>query len=703
MPATQAFLSFNAGELTPYLRHRTDFDKQSSGAELMQNFIAMPFGGVRKRPGTRHAAALGGLPVRLETFQFNAEDSFALAFTGTTLTVFDQLGAPVQTLTPPPVPVDPLDEHPTEFLPAFGDPFLLQFAQVNDVVFITSQTVSPKRLTRGGDGHWTLEEIPFSYPPLLETNHDEDAVYTLSLAGSIPPWTAPFVGGVYPLDYAVDHAGKQWICILAHTPNNNPATGNEPGVGEYYARYWREAYVEKGQTGVISGPAFSVDHLGSYFEVSQKRELDQFETYVKLQNNTVTSPYSKPLVIRGKWSLITTGIWNGTVFVQKSSDNGKTWKDYQSYTSVLDHNFTDSGDEDARVMMRLRYAFADAGSGTVAPRATLTAEEPYLTALLKITRFPVPGFLTYAEFEAVDDVDLGPTDIWREGAFSRYQGYPAAVAVHERRLVFAGTRRHAVSVWTSKTDDLLNFTPGSTEADASLFITLAATRQDPVRWIASQRRLVIGTAGSEWVFGSDTSDAALSPSNLLVRQYTFFGSAALPALTMQAGVFFIERQGRRLRELAYQIDQESYDAADLTRLAEHITEGGLVQTAWQGNREPALWAVRADGTMVHFTYTRGSIPQTASFPRSSGERKSSAATSAALPSSTTTSATSSSAPPGPCKKSGAWRAGPPSASKRSPPPCSGSPARSAMTPRTWRARARRPTTPSTPACLVLAS
>jgi hypothetical protein len=56
--------------------------------------------------------------------------------------------------------------------------------------------------------------------------------------------------------------------------------------------------------------------------------------------------------------------------------------------------------------------------------------------------------------------------------------------------------------------------------------------------------------------------------------------------------------------MAYQVQNESYDAADLSRLAEHITAGGITQLAWQQNREPYLWAIRADGVLLSFNYNR---------------------------------------------------------------------------------------------------
>ena len=50
--------SFSAGELSPRLYGRTDLQKHASGAELVENFIIRPEGGLMRRHGTRFAGAV---------------------------------------------------------------------------------------------------------------------------------------------------------------------------------------------------------------------------------------------------------------------------------------------------------------------------------------------------------------------------------------------------------------------------------------------------------------------------------------------------------------------------------------------------------------------------------------------------------------------------------------------------------------------
>jgi hypothetical protein len=197
----------------------------------------------------------------------------------------------------------------------------------------------------------------------------------------------------------------------------------------------------------------------------------------------------------------------------------------------------------------------------------------------------------------------GLTPDWSEGAFSTVRGFPSTLSLHESRLCFAGTASNPVSLWLSQTDDLLNFEQGVDDTD-SIFVTLAAPYQYPIRWIESQRRLFIGTAVALWVAGSETSDAALTPSNFNARTYAATGSSTLRPLLASESLFFTDRKGSRLHQLAFSADAESYEPIDLSRLAEHLTQPGIAQLAWQQTREPSLWAVTREGKLLQFSYSR---------------------------------------------------------------------------------------------------
>ena len=66
----------------------------------------------------------------------------------------------------------------------------------------------------------------------------------------------------------------------------------------------------------------------------------------------------------------------------------------------------------------------------------------------------------------------------------------------------------------------------------------------------------------------------------------------------------MQRAKRKIRELAYNFDVDGYTAPDMTILAEHITEGGLTQIAYQQEPNQIVYAVRGDGELAGLTYQR---------------------------------------------------------------------------------------------------
>ena len=50
---SKAYSNFTAGELSPRLFGRTDIGRYENGAEVVENLLVQPHGGVTRRPGTQ--------------------------------------------------------------------------------------------------------------------------------------------------------------------------------------------------------------------------------------------------------------------------------------------------------------------------------------------------------------------------------------------------------------------------------------------------------------------------------------------------------------------------------------------------------------------------------------------------------------------------------------------------------------------------
>jgi len=136
-------------------------------------------------------------------------------------------------------------------------------------------------------------------------------------------------------------------------------------------------------------------------------------------------------------------------------------------------------------------------------------------------------------------------------------------------------------------------------------VTIGSGRLDEIRWMVPQHSLIIGTSGSEWALEAESDNKPVTPSSFSLRRKTTYGSSSsVQGVLVNSAILFVMRQGRKVREFVYQFESQDYVAPDLTVLAEHITEGGIVGAAYQQQPDNNLLAIRTDGTMIPMTYER---------------------------------------------------------------------------------------------------
>lgn len=181
--------------------------------------------------------------------------------------------------------------------------------------------------------------------------------------------------------------------------------------------------------------------------------------------------------------------------------------------------------------------------------------------------------------------------------------YPKCVSFFEQRLVFAGTINNPQTLWFSKSGDYENFTTGTADADAMIY-TIASNQVNAIESIKATRTLIVMTTGGEFTVTSGATQDPITPTNLNIRKQSNYGSAGVDAVSVGNSTLFLQRAKRKIRELAYNFDSDSYVAPDLTILAEHITDSGVVQMDYQQEPFSIVWCVRDDGKLVGLTYNR---------------------------------------------------------------------------------------------------
>ena len=207
-------------------------------------------------------------------------------------------------------------------------------------------------------------------------------------------------------------------------------------------------------------------------------------------------------------------------------------------------------------------------------------------------------------------IDMGSSSSstdWSLGAFSTTTGFPSCVSFFEQRLVFAASINNPQTVYFSKSGDYENMDAnigGTVADDDAIIYTIASNQVNAIRFLTSARTLIIGTAGGEFVVSGGGDNSPITPTNIMIKKQSNHGAANVDAISVGNATLFLQRAKRKIRELAYNFDVDGYIAPDLTILAEHITEGNVVEMAYQEEPLAIIWCVRGDGQLIALTYQR---------------------------------------------------------------------------------------------------
>jgi len=509
--------NFTGGEWSPRLEGRSDLQGYGSACRKMENMRPMVHGGAVMRGGLEFVAECynQSKPVRLIPFTFSTNTRYVLELGHTYVRGRRGHDASVAFLLTTPYKDDEV--------------FELQFRQVNDVMYLVHPQYAPRKLSRFSDTNWQLTEVMWDYPPLRDENTDE-------------------------------------------------------GV---------QLKFENGTLSAQGGNVFESGHVGGYFELRHLKQSDGVEVVLFPMNHgddwwpgAGQVRYSPVLAVRGDWEFTTTEFWWGTIYLERSRDGGATWEVMRQWSGSADRNISASGkidDEDAEQLMRIRYLNKgnpftgairhknqDPPDGWTDATARLETKDIYVKGLVRVT-----GVSNGTTAQAVVVGKHSPastdwTDRWSEGAWSAHRGFPRTVAFFEQRMLYAGNRSQPQRVWGSRGSDFENFRYGD-EDDAGVAFDIASTEGNPILWMEGLQRILIGTSGGEFTMsGAAGGEAPLTPSSVLVRRVSSYGSKVQVPIAANEGLIFVQRQGKKLREWVFSLQREGEGAPDLCVQAEHF-------------------------------------------------------------------------------------------------------------------------------------
>jgi hypothetical protein len=219
--------------------------------------------------------------------------------------------------------------------------------------------------------------------------------------------------------------------------------------------------------------------------------------------------------------------------------------------------------------------------------------------IVEVTGYTSPTSVTVKALSFIPDGVQGTgTWRWAEGAWCDRRGYPKLVGFHKGRFYAAASTAEPLKIWGSVTDDYTNMDALRTD-DTNAFSYQLSAREGQVNfpmWLCSFRQLGVGTAGDECVLRA-ADGSVIAPDNVDIDEGTSEGSAFANAVKVE-GPVFISRDGKRVHEMGYDVQQSAWIAPDLTIAADHITGPGVTKLVWMRDPYRLLFVRRSDGVLA---------------------------------------------------------------------------------------------------------
>jgi hypothetical protein len=200
---------------------------------------------------------------------------------------------------------------------------------------------------------------------------------------------------------------------------------------------------------------------------------------------------------------------------------------------------------------------------------------------------------------------------WRLGAWSVDNGWPNVPVFHADRLWFGGSDAYPQTMWGSEVSIYDSFQPSDLATEAvsdsdSVVATISDDQVNTIVWMEpSSRGLVIGTIGGEFIGSSSDLNGIITPTSIkIVRQSKYGSLEDSRPLQVGGSILFIQRHGRKLREMTYQFDLDQHVSADLTVMSEHLGLNRFQELAHQGEPYSLVWIRDQDGDLFSMTFDR---------------------------------------------------------------------------------------------------
>lgn len=178
--------------------------------------------------------------------------------------------------------------------------------------------------------------------------------------------------------------------------------------------------------------------------------------------------------------------------------------------------------------------------------------------------------------------------------------HPATGAHFQGRLWLAGTPGEQQTVWGSVSGSPEDFTVTADDDSSSIEFTLQEFGR--IEWMLGTKNLLIGAENGEHIVDSELG--VITPTDFKIQQQSSFGSNNMQGIQVGEKVFYMTSDGRKLRAMAYEWQEDNWLSQDLTFVSEHVTIPIGKFSTWAQNPDALFILILRDGSLAVLTYDR---------------------------------------------------------------------------------------------------
>lgn len=575
--------AFNAGEFSPRMVGRVTFNQYDNAGAQFENLLLIPQGGFQRRPGSRYIASVkdSSSTTVLLRFQFSTQQAYIIEAGDRYFRFFRNQGQLTAANIGASITNGTFDSDISGWTDRSNGTGAI--SHTDSTTPITSTHGAIMSLDAAGSGNEAIAE-----QSVTTTTTGVEHILAFEVIGAPGEELTVRIGSSSGAsDYLADTTRAVGMHTIAFTPAVSPfyiqfEYGENRSIGLDNVSLLDNTAVE------LQTPYNSSSSSDVLYEIKYTQSADVM--YLAHPDY-----WPRKLLRRGTsdWSLEPINFQDGPFLTENETTTTLTLGGTTGYVSVTASATTGINDG-------LGFSVYDVG------RMIRWKDPAGDWTWLRITDITSTTVVN-AVIDGPDASGTTGTASWRLGLISYETAFPGAVGFFEERLYFAGSDATPQRFDGSVTADFEKFSPseadGSVVDDNAIVFTIASEQVNRIRWLAPSRILGIGTEGGEFVASS--SGAAITPSDIEVRQNTANGVANISPVKVNNRILFLQRAKRKIRDFRFSFEEDSYIATDATILADHITESGIIQMAYQQEPDSLVWCLRADGQLATMVYEPG--------------------------------------------------------------------------------------------------